>query len=47
VVLSGKPLFVSMTSFTQGGAPQQTEDEEQQYTYYEEVPDEQLNEPKN
>lgn len=47
VVLSGKPLFVSMTSFTQGGAPQQTEDEEQQYTDYEEVPDEQLNEPKN
>lgn len=45
VVLSGKPLFVSMSNFSQGPAAQQ--ETEEQFADYEEVQDEQLNEPKN
>jgi hypothetical protein len=45
VVLSGKPLFVSMSNFSQGQAAQQ--ETEEQFADYEEVQDEQLNEPKN
>lgn len=46
LLLSGKPLFVSMSSFAHRTGPQQTENEAQEYTDYEEVQDEQLNEPK-
>lgn len=47
VVLSGKPLFVTMSSFTQGQGQQPTANSDEQFTDYEEVPDEQLNEPKD
>jgi hypothetical protein len=47
VVLSGKPLFVTMSSFTQGQGQQPTTNSDEQFTDYEEVPDEQLNEPKD
>lgn len=47
VVLSGKPLFVSMSSFSQGPGQPPTESPDDQFTDYEEVPDEQLNEPKD
>ena len=46
VILSGRPLFVSMSSFSAGQGSNQTEEEEQQFSDYEEVQDEQLNEPK-
>ena len=46
VILSGRPLFVSMSSFSGGQPNNQTEEEEQQFADYEEVQDEQLNEPK-
>ena len=47
VVLSGKPLFVTMSSFTQGQGQQPTANSDEQFTDYEVVPDEQLNEPKD
>lgn len=47
VVLSGKPLFVTMSSFTKGQGQQPTANSDEQFTDYEEVPDEQLNEPKD
>lgn len=47
VVLSGKPLFVTMSSFTQGHGQQPTANSDEQFSDYEEVPDEQLNEPKD
>jgi hypothetical protein len=46
VVLSGKPFFVSMSSFTQSQGQQPKENSDEQFTDYEEVQDEQLNEPK-
>ena len=45
VLLSGKPLFVSMSRFSNGQTT--TEESEDQFSDYEEVQDEQLNEPKN
>jgi hypothetical protein len=45
MLLSGKPLFVSMSRFSNGQTT--TEESEDQFSDYEEVQDEQLNEPKN